>query len=161
MVAEIHLISGWPRIVNGGLMSENEHKLAEYKEATQLHRHESILMFGELTVYLGVMAATFKPMIDPTPPPTFAQLAIGFAGLVLTLVFWVIHRRTGKHQTDAVKRAKELERELGFNLYCQRKFSYVSVRVTTYAIHVMGLVGSVVVFVSALMRIDWPSLLRL
>jgi len=94
----------------------------EYLDASTNARQFNTLRFAELTIFMtatGVMiAATFSRAAAPTIPE--AAVAIKIAGILLTVVFFVLDRRTMIYWRHFVRRAAELESELGFRQYSTR-----------------------------------------
>ena len=97
-------------------MKEEEAWLAEYKEALADIRLHSGLMFGELTVYLVASSVLVRAVLknDPGQVP---KGTIAVIGIVLSIAFFVLHERFGDFVHVARGRAKQLESQLGFELY--------------------------------------------
>lgn len=87
----------------------------EYKEAGALHRLHITLLFGQITVYLAANAGMFKVAIENQS--NGVKLLVSFMGIIMTLVFWIITTRAAKFMEKARDRAKDIEKEIGFELY--------------------------------------------
>lgn len=95
-------------------------KIVEFNQACALHRFEATLMFGELTVYITVVGAAFRHLLQQPSPPIRDVILISFCGLLITASFTLISYRASQHLLTAVKRAEQLEAELDFHLYRSR-----------------------------------------
>ena len=93
----------------------------EYLDASENIRHWNTLRFAELTIYIALTGALLTAIIresPPLPPPVGAAAKI--AGLVVTILFFVLQERTMLYWYSFVRRAAELEKELGFQQYSTR-----------------------------------------
>lgn len=99
-------------------MDEYEALLSEYKEALADVRLHSGLMFGELTVYLAASGVLLQIKSKGTLPCGAEVL-----GVILSLAFYVLHEGFGDFVHVARRRARELEKRLGFVLYSSSAYS--------------------------------------
>ena len=80
------------------------------------------MRFAELTIFVtatgALVAATFSHVAAPVGGE--AVLVLKLAGVIVTLVFWVLQQRTMLYSRHYVARAAELEAELGFRQYSTR-----------------------------------------
>ncbi len=94
----------------------------EYLDASSNARQFLVLRFAELTIFMtatgAIMAVAFSKIAAPSVPE--AALALKLAGLVVAGVFWVMEGRTMAYWRHFVRRAAELERQLGFSQYSSR-----------------------------------------
>ena len=76
------------------------------------------MRFAELTIFVtatgALLAATFSHVAAPVGGE--AVLVRKLAGVIVTLVFWVLQQRTMLYSRHYVARAAELEAELGFRV---------------------------------------------
>jgi hypothetical protein len=92
----------------------------EYKEAGQLHRLQIGLLFGQITVYLGISGGLFAVYFDQhRAQRPILDTGIPVAGLLLTLFLFIISERAGDYSHAARRRAVEIQNQLGFNLYME------------------------------------------
>lgn len=93
----------------------------EYLDASNNVRHWTTLRFAQLTIYVALTAGLLNVLFAKGgPPPARTALAIEVAGLVTTLVYWLLQERTMLYWYGFVRRAAELEPGLGFKQYSQR-----------------------------------------
>lgn len=94
----------------------------EYIDASNNARLFQTVRFAQLTIFMaltgGLLAVTFSKIAAPTEPLAAAMLKVG--GILVTLLFWVLHERTMLYWRHFVARASELEAELGFRQYSSR-----------------------------------------
>ncbi len=94
----------------------------EYIDASNNARQFQTLRFAELTIYMALtgalVAVTFSKIAAPVDP--LATVALKVAGILITLLFWILQERTMLYWRHFVKRAAELEPELGFRQYSTR-----------------------------------------
>lgn len=69
----------------------------EYLDATNKIRHYGTLRFAELTIYIAITA-----------------------GLLITILFWMLQERTMLYWYHFTSRAVEFEKDLGFKQYSTR-----------------------------------------
>ena len=98
----------------------------EYLDASSNQRQYMTLRFAQLTVYLALTGFLFKfAFVEEAGVAPFVRTVLKGAGLVTTLLFWIHQERTMLFWTHFVKRAAELEADLGFRQYSGRPRSGV------------------------------------
>ena len=94
----------------------------EYLDASSNARQYITLRFAELTIFMtatgAILAVSFSAVAAPTTP--LAAVSLKVAGLLVAAVFWVLETRTMVYWRHFVRRAAELEAELGFRQYSTR-----------------------------------------
>ena len=94
----------------------------EYLDASSNARQFNVLRFAELTIFItatgALLAGTFSRVAAPTGVE--ATIALKVAGLIVTVVFWILQERTMLYWRHFVARAAELEADLGFRQYSTR-----------------------------------------
>jgi hypothetical protein len=97
-----------------------------YDAARELHRHESALLFGQVTVYVGIVGVIANAVLKEGNQNSF--VAAGLFGMFLGLPYLAITFRVTKHMRDACKVAEECERRFfsgkaldDFSLYYKRR----------------------------------------
>jgi len=93
----------------------------EYLDASDNIRHWNTLRFAELTIYIALTGALLNAIIGKSPPlPPLVSVPGKIAGLVVTILFFVLQERTMLYWYSFIHRAAELEKELGFQQYSMR-----------------------------------------
>ena len=93
----------------------------EYLDASSNVRHWSTLRFAQLTIYIALTAGLLNILLGRGAPATGrTAIAIELAGVLTTLVYWVLQERTMLYWYAFVRRAAELEPGLGFRQYTSR-----------------------------------------
>ncbi len=93
----------------------------EYLDASDNIRHWNTLRFAELTIYIALTGALLNAITGSSPPlPPLVGASAKIAGLVVTILFFVLQERTMLYWYSFVHRAAELEKELGFQQYSSR-----------------------------------------
>lgn len=90
--------------------------LDEYKEAGSQHRMQSNLMFGQLAVFLittGGIAKLISGLMEHKP----LVIVMAIVGVIISISFYIITSRAASFSHIAVRRAQELEIELGYKLF--------------------------------------------
>lgn len=96
----------------------------EYLDASSNVRHWTTLRFAQLTIYVALTAGLLNVLLGKGGPPSGrTALAIELAGLLTTAVYWLLQERTMLYWYTFVRRAAELEPELGFRQYSGRPTS--------------------------------------
>lgn len=91
-------------------------KIDEYKEAASQHRLQNSLIFGQLAVFLIATGTLAK--ILPSQESTNSMVAVlPVVGIVLAISFFIITSRAAYFSHISVKRAIELEGDLGYKLF--------------------------------------------
>ena len=100
---------------------ERADPLEEYKEAANQHRHETLLMYGQLIVFLPASGALVYTLMT-SELSTDAAFAVKCMGLALSACFIVLVARPARHLGMALDRAIALEKDcsLQFELYTAR-----------------------------------------
>jgi hypothetical protein len=96
-----------------------EHDLSklEYKDLSDNLRHWNTLRFAELTIFLASTGGLLTVYFRGDPPPAPVGTIIKVAGLVIAAMFWILQERTMMWFFNFLRRARELEAELGFQQY--------------------------------------------
>ncbi len=93
----------------------------EYMDASNNLRQFQSLRFAQLTVFLAIIGVILNLLFGGSATTVPARVfLLKSAGLILTLLFWVQQERTMLWWTHFVRRAAELEEELGFKQYSTR-----------------------------------------
>jgi hypothetical protein len=137
-------------------MEDKNNKLEEFKSAEALHRFEVSLMLGQMAVYLVVMGALFNGVINISENNSdFHVIGGALFGIFISLAFMIITHRGGLNQKRAVKRARELAEDLGFQLYSPEYRApdkkVLTAKNTTRMVCVAGCVFWLVILVKALL----------
>ena len=87
----------------------------EYLDASDNIRHWNTLRFAELTIYIALTGALLNTIIGRSPPlPQAVSIPAKIAGVLVTILFFVLQERTMLYWYNFVERAADLEKELGF-----------------------------------------------
>ena len=93
----------------------------EYLDASANQRQFQTLRFAQLTVFLAISGVLLNTLLSPTfQLPDVGRYSLKAGGLMVALLFWVHQERTMAYWNHFVKRAAELEVELGFQQYRTR-----------------------------------------
>ena len=93
----------------------------EYLDASANQRQFQTLRFAQLTVFLAISGVLLNTLLSPTIQlPAAGRYSLKAGGLMVALLFWVHQERTMAYWNHFVKRAAELEVELGFQQYRTR-----------------------------------------
>lgn len=95
--------------------------LPEYLDATNNIRHYQTTRFAMLTIFIALVAGLINIQFGGSEPlPFISSLILKLAGLAITLLYFILHERTMLYWRHFVKRASELEQELGYRHYSSR-----------------------------------------
>lgn len=93
----------------------------EYLDVSSNIRHWNTLRFAELTIYIALTGGLLSAIIGKSPPlPQAVSAPAKVVGLLVTVLFLVLQERTMLYWYNFVRRAAELEEELGFQQYSTR-----------------------------------------
>ncbi len=93
----------------------------EYLDASANQRQFQTIRFAQLTVYLALTGFLINLLSAHSAAMTpLVRILLKATGLISTLLFWIHQVRTEQFWTHFVKRAAELEEELGFRQYTTR-----------------------------------------
>lgn len=92
----------------------------EYLDASSNVRHWSTLRFAQLTIYIALTAGLLNILYARAAPVGRTAVAIEVAGLLTTVLYWVLQERTMLYWYAFVRRAAEIEPALGFRQYLSR-----------------------------------------
>ena len=101
-------------------MKEKERyiKEAEFKSAEELHRFEAGIMLGQMAVFLLATGTLLIGILNEINKiSVFGKICVSSFGIILSLIFFVITRRSSHNLIHARRRANELALELGYKLY--------------------------------------------
>ena len=93
----------------------------EYLDVSSNLRHWNTLRFAELTIYIAMMGAMMNVAFagGSDSPSTFG-VVVRAAGVLVSLLFWILQERTMAWWYAFVHRASELEEVLGYKQYRRR-----------------------------------------
>lgn len=101
-------------------MTKDDAKV-EYIDVSNNLRHWNTLRFAELTVYMAITGAMLNVVFGKsTPPPLGVGLLMKGSGILVSLLFLILHERTMSWWYRFVERAAELEETLEFEQYRRR-----------------------------------------
>lgn len=93
----------------------------EYLDVSANQRHFMTLRFAQLTVFLALTGFLLNVSLgDGGGMSTGARVLLKIGGLLATLLFYVHQERTMVYWNHFVRRAAEMEEELGFRQYSTR-----------------------------------------
>jgi len=93
----------------------------EYGHASENIRHYQNTRFSLLTVFIAISAGLLTVLsATSATSPGYFPLILKVAGLLITLLFWLLQERTMLYWYHFVRRAAELESKLGYKLYSSR-----------------------------------------
>ena len=93
----------------------------EYLDASNNQRQFQSMRFAQLTVFLAIIGVILNLLFGGGEVLTpIRALLLKLGGLIMTLLFWVQQERTMLWWNHFVRRAAELEEELGFKQYTSR-----------------------------------------
>ncbi len=93
----------------------------EYLDASANQRQFQTIRFAQLTVYLALTGFLINLLFShPESMTPLVRILLKSAGLITTLLFGVHQVRTEAFWSHFVRRAAELEEELGFKQYSTR-----------------------------------------
>lgn len=99
----------------------NGEPLKEYEDLSSNLRHYGNLQFAQLTVFIAITAGLLSVIFRSDDPISCsAEIVLKLAGLLLSALFLVMSERVTAHWLAYWKRAKELEKLLGFKQYTDR-----------------------------------------
>ena len=96
--------------------------LEEYKDASANMRHYGRMRFAHLALFMVAMGCLLKTVFPPDLGLSkILVVTLKIAGIILTVVFAVLHHRVVCHFQNYRKRAVELEKNyLGFSQHSSR-----------------------------------------
>ena len=93
----------------------------EYLDASNNARQYQTIRFAQLTVYLALIGFLLNFLFSGSSSITFlVRIFLQLGGLISTLLFWIHQERTMTYWNHFVRRAAQLEEELGFKQYSTR-----------------------------------------
>ena len=93
----------------------------EYVDVSHNLRQFMTMRFAQLTVYLGLTGVLLNLVFTGNAKVSpYGSLVLQVGGLVITLIFWVHQERTMAYWNHFMRRAIELEADLGFQQYSTR-----------------------------------------
>jgi hypothetical protein len=93
----------------------------EYLDASSNQRQFQSIRFAQLTVYLALTGFLLNLLFGGSSAVTaLVRTLLLSGGLITTLLFWIHQERTMAYWNHFVRRAAELEKELGFKQYSTR-----------------------------------------
>ena len=104
-----------PRTSN---LNKNEFSKDEYLDLTENMRHWNTIRFGQMTVFIALMAGILSSLYQGSFVfPDFVRLALKVGGLIFTVIFWSLDYREVLYFRHFRRRAIELEEILGFRQF--------------------------------------------
>jgi len=98
-------------------MSNNE-RLTEYKDISDNVRHYGNIHFVQLTILITITAGILALLFTSNPPLSiYVKNVIQYAGLIVTILFYIIIESSLYLWKYFVKRAAELEKTLAYEQY--------------------------------------------
>lgn len=91
--------------------------LEEFKEAGHLHRLHLSLMFGHITVFLGASGGLIYRLTNQPPIDPLLLRLLALFGVFLAFLFLILHERVYAYSHGARRRAEEVQKILGLELY--------------------------------------------
>jgi len=96
---------------------EKELRVKEYEQAGEACRnHDSLIRTG-ITIFGAAQAAIFAIIVGQSEPNPCYTYFLEVLGFWLSFVVWITTFRLGRRYATYMKRAKDIEKELGFSLY--------------------------------------------
>jgi hypothetical protein len=93
----------------------------EYIDVSSNLRHWNTLRFAELTIYIAITGAMMNVAFGKNTEDLLAfSILVKVAGIVVSILFWILQERTMMWWYAFVERAAELEEILGFEQYRNR-----------------------------------------
>jgi hypothetical protein len=93
----------------------------EYLDASSNQRQFQTIRFAQLSVYLALTGFLLNLIFgESSSIAGTPRIMLQAGGLIVTLLFWIHQERTMTYWNHFVKRATELEKELGFKQYSTR-----------------------------------------
>lgn len=100
---------------------DKEAAKTEYIDVSTNLRHWNTLRFAELTIYIAIMGAMMNIAFGGSGEMTWSvSLMVKAAGIIVSILFWVLQERTMAWWYGFVQRAAELEEVLDFEQYRRR-----------------------------------------
>ncbi|SYZ71981.1 membrane hypothetical protein [Candidatus Zixiibacteriota bacterium] len=100
---------------------ENSDPKSEYKDASDNIRHFQTVRFAQLTIFIAINVGLITALYGkPTPPPLVTCIILKSAGIVVSVLYWILQERTMLYWYHFMHRAVQLEEELGFKQYSTR-----------------------------------------
>lgn len=105
---------------------KKELRLREYEQAGEACRsHDSLIRTG-ITIFGAAQAAILAIIVGQSRPNLCYTFFLELLGFLLSGVVWITTFRLGRRYATYMKRAKELEKELGFTLYTSSQLEFES-----------------------------------
>jgi hypothetical protein len=96
---------------------DNDSARDEYTRMVELLKHYATLQFAELSVFIGVMGAAILFLFGVNTPRGAARVFLLFGMSLAAMCLWVIHESNSKQMWHFLKRAAQLETQLGYQGY--------------------------------------------
>jgi hypothetical protein len=97
---------------------KTEFEKDEYLDLTENMRHWNTIRFGQMTVFMALMAGILSSLYQSSFVfPDFVRLALKTGGIIFTLIFWSLDYREMLYFRHFRTRAVELEEILGFRQF--------------------------------------------
>ncbi len=97
-------------------MDADQKKIEEYREAGSSYRYQNSIFIAELFVFIFSNLILLNIYLSHANGSS-SKIFISTVGVVLSVVFYIIADRAGDYMHASRNRAKEIEKELGLNLY--------------------------------------------
>jgi hypothetical protein len=94
---------------------------AEYADVSSNVRHFQTIRFAQLTIFIALTGGLLNVLFGRAATlPLWGSIIIRIAGLLISLLYWVLQERTMLYWRHFIHRAAELEKLLGYKQYSTR-----------------------------------------
>ena len=98
-------------------MADDSAAKDEYARMIELVKHYATIQFAELSVFIVIMSAAGVSLFSPNTPRGAARVVLMFGAALTALCLWVIHESNSYQMWLFLKRAAQLEEQLGYQGY--------------------------------------------
>ena len=98
-------------------MADRANTKDEFGKTIDLIKHHANLQFAELTVLIAIAGAGIGYIFGATGPHGTVRLLFMFGMAAAVVCFWIIWESNSLQMWHFMKRAKELEKDLGYGGY--------------------------------------------
>jgi len=121
-----------------GSAHNNSHP--EYEDVSNNLRQYTGMRFAQMTLFVAITGGLVSMLKDGSPF-SWLWVIIGVFGVISGGIFWVLEERSVDYWHHFMRRALELEKELGYRQYTGRpKRDYVSATNATRLLHAILIV---------------------
>lgn len=119
-----------------------KYHVEEYKDVSSNLRQYANMRFAQLTLFVALSGALVSVAFKPATQVAAPRWIIRTAGIVLSLVFWLLEHRSTVYWIAFIKRAERLEDKLSFRQYKGRPKSRVLLKIEINATNAVRLLFS-------------------